>query len=76
MLGYKFTTEQEAQAAIELIDKKANLPKGDNITKSWTSYSFAELNTPTFYYINHDALVEKALGQPQELTIIYDQQEL
>ncbi len=76
MKGYKFTTEESAQSAIALIEQEANLPKGDNITKSWTSYSFAELNNPQFYYINHDELVEKALGQPQELTIIYDQQEL
>lgn len=76
MKGYKFTTEEAAQAAIELIEQEANLPKGDNVTQTWTSYSFAEFNSPAFYYINHDALVEKALGQPQELTIIYDQQEL
>ena len=76
MLGYKFTTEQEAQSAIASIDIKANLPKGDNVTQSWTSYNFAELNDPQFYYINHDSVVEQALGQPQELTIIIDQQEL
>ncbi len=76
MKGYKFTTEQEAQAAIVLIDKEANLPKGDNVTQTWTYYAYAGLNSPTFYYIRHDSLVEQALGQPQELTIVIDQTEL
>ncbi len=76
MKGYKFTTEQEAQAAVVLIDEEANLPKGDNVTQTWTLYNFAGLNNPQFYYIRHDSLVEQALGQPQELTIIIDETEL
>lgn len=73
MKGYKFTTEQEAQSAIELIEQEANLPKGDNVTQTWTSYAHAEFNSPEFYYIRHDDLTERVLGLPEDLTIVYDE---
>jgi hypothetical protein len=77
MKGYKFTTEESAQAAIASINLVAGIPKSpEAITQTWTNYNVAELNRPVFYYINHDELVEQALGQPQELTIIIDQTEL
>lgn len=71
MKGYKFTTEEAAQAAIELIEQEANLPKGDNVTQTWTSYNLAELNSPQFYYIRHDDFTESVLGTPEDLNIIY-----
>ncbi len=73
MEGYKFTTEQEAQAAITSINLAAGLPKSpEAITRTWTSYNLAEFNEPQFYYINHDEFTESVLGNPEELNLIQE----
>jgi len=73
MKGYKFTTEEAAQAAITSIDLAAGLPNTPNsTTQTWTSYNFAELNYPNFYYIRHDDFTESVLGEPEELNLIQE----
>ena len=74
MKGYKFTTEQEAQAAITSINLAAGLPKSpEAITQTWTSYNVAELNSPQFYYIRHDDFTETVLGNPESLEVIFEE---
>ena len=73
MKGYKFTTEQAAQAAITSINLAAGLPKSpEAITQTWTSYNLAEFNEPQFYYIIHDEFTESVLGNPEELNLIQE----
>ena len=73
MKGYKFTTEETAQAAITSINSAAGLPKSpDATTQSWTSYNVAEFNNPQFYYIRHDEFTESVLGNPEELNLIQE----
>jgi hypothetical protein len=58
MKGYKYTTEQEAINAIDLINQSKGYPKEGATTTSWTDYNVAELNSPTFYYIKeHESLI-------------------
>ena len=74
MKGYKFTTEEAAQAAITSINLVAGLPKSpDATTQTWTSYNVAELNNPQFYYIRHDDFTETVLGTPESLEVIFEE---
>ena len=74
MKGYKFTTEEAAQAAITSIDLVAGLPKSpDATTQTWTSYNVAEFNNPQFYYIRHDEFTETVLGAPDNLEVIFEE---
>jgi len=74
MKGYKFTTEEAAQAAITSINLAAGLPKSpEAITQTWTSYNLAELNEPQFYYIRHDEFTESVLGEPDSLEVIFEE---
>jgi len=74
MKGYKFTTEEAAQAAIANINLVAGLPVSpEATTQTWTSYNLAELNEPQFYYIRHDEFTESVLGEPDELNIIFEE---
>ena len=74
MKGYKFTTEEAAQAAITSINLAAGLPKSpEATTQTWTSYNLAELNEPQFYYIRHDEFTESVLGEPDSLEVIFEE---
>ena len=73
MLGYKFTTKEQAERALDEIDVFVRLPKGENNTQRWTTYRLANLNTPQFYYIvAHESFTE-LLGQPEELNVIFEE---
>jgi hypothetical protein len=67
MTGYKFTTEQEAQAAISQCDTYYGYPKTDCVTEHWCGYQFSELDN--FYYIVYDQSIEVVLGQPEEFDV-------
>lgn len=70
MQGYKYTTTEQAELALDQIDNFVNLPKGENMTQRWTSYQYAEFNNPNFYYIiAHDSFTA-LLGEPIELNLI------
>jgi hypothetical protein len=69
--GYKFTTEQEAINAREACDTYYGIPVApDDVTQNWVEYSFAELNTPQFWYIIFDETLLPVLGQPTEFEVI------
>jgi hypothetical protein len=70
MIGYKFTTEQEAIGAVALCNTTYGYPKEDTTT-NWVGYEFANLNEPIFWYIIFDASLESVLGSPIELNVIY-----
>jgi hypothetical protein len=67
MIGYKFTTEQEAQDACLTIDTQFGYPKENCITQHWVDYQFSELDG--FYYILFDESIESILGTPEEFEI-------
>ena len=70
MIGYKYTTEQKAINSRKECADFYGLPKTpDSITKYYVDYSTAELDTPVFWYIQHDVSIEPILGQPTEFNI-------
>jgi hypothetical protein len=63
--GYKYTNEQDAINARELVDTYYGIPVSpDSVTKNWIDYQTAELNNPVFYYIVFDESLRVVLGQP------------
>jgi hypothetical protein len=67
MTGYKYLTEQEAQAAMSQCDTYYGYPKTDCVTEHWCEYQFSELDN--FYYIVYDQSIEVVLGQPEEFDV-------
>jgi hypothetical protein len=71
MLGYKYTTENEAIAAQSACDTYYGIPVSpDDVTQNWVDYNFAELNEPQFWYITFDESLLPILGQPTEFEVI------
>ena len=69
--GYQYQTETEAQTARNFCDAYYGIPKDPtDTTTHWTNYYFAELNSPTFYYIVYDETLLVVLGQPEEFDVI------
>jgi len=69
--GYKYTIEQEAIDARELVDTYYGIPVSpDNVTQNWCDYQTANLNTPVFYYITFDESLEVVLGRPETFEVI------
>jgi len=69
--GYQYTTEQEAQTAQAACNAYYGIPVNDeDVTRNWVGYSFAELNTPTFWYIVYDSSLDVVLGAPTEFEVI------
>jgi hypothetical protein len=65
VIGYKYTTEQDAIDAREQVDYHYGIPVSpDDVTKNWTDYLTADLNDPVFWYIVYDQSLEPVLGQP------------
>ena len=68
--GYKFNTEQESIDASKQCADYYGLPKTpQDTTLYWVDYQEAELDTPIFWYIQHDASIEPILGQPIEFNV-------
>lgn len=69
--GYQYITEQEAKNAISLCNTYYGIPKSvTDITQDWCSYSYAELNSPIFWYIIYDETLLNVLGQPTIFEVI------
>ena len=63
--GYKYTTEQEAINARELIDAYYGIPVSpEDVTQNWVDYQTAELDNPIFYYIQYHESLTVVLGEP------------
>jgi len=70
--GYTYTTETEAQEAVTACNSYYGIPVSpDDVTQNWVMYQFAELNTPTFWYIVYDESLLPVLGSPTEFEVIY-----
>lgn len=64
--GFKYSTEAEAQEAIEDINEHYNIPiSAEAITRTWTDYK-AEGD---FFYIRSHATINAVLGTPETITI-------
>lgn len=71
ILGYQYITEQEAQNAVNLTNTYYGIPKEPNdITQNWCSYTQADLNTPTFWYIIFNDTLSVVLGQPTTFDVV------
>ncbi len=69
--GYKYNTEQEAINAREACDAYYGIPVApDDVTQNWVDYQFANLNTPSFWYIIFNESLLPVLGQPTEFEVI------
>jgi len=63
--GYKYTNEQDAIDARELVDAYYGIPVSpEDVTQNWVDYQTANLDTPIFYYITFDDSLTVVLGQP------------
>jgi hypothetical protein len=67
MIGYKYTTEQEAIDARAQAASYMGLPNPTMDTLYWVNYSHSELDN--FYYIQHVENLEQVLGEPIEFEI-------
>lgn len=71
MVGYKYTTEQEAINAKNLCNNAFNYPKNDSVTENWVGYQFSNLDN--FYYIIFDESIESILGLPIIFDVTYEE---
>jgi hypothetical protein len=63
--GYKYTKEQDAINARELVDAYYGIPVSpDDVTQNWVDYQTATLDNPIFYYIQYHESLEVVLGEP------------
>ena len=67
MIGYKYTTEQEAIDARTQAASYMGLPNPQGDTLYWVNYNHSELDN--FYYIQHVEGLEVVLGTPIEFEI-------
>jgi hypothetical protein len=65
IIGYKYTNEQEAINARELVDAYYGIPVSpEDVTQNWVDYQTATLDNPIFYYITFDESLQVVLGEP------------
>ena len=70
VLGYKYTTEQEAINSREACDTYYGIPVApDDVTQNWVEYETASLDTPIFYYITFDESLKVVLGNPTDFEV-------
>jgi hypothetical protein len=67
MIGYKYTTEQEAIDARAQAASYMGLPNPTMDTLYWVNYNHSELDG--FYYIQYVEGLEAVLGEPIEFEI-------
>ena len=65
IIGYKYTNEQDAINARELVDVYYGIPVSpEDITQNWVDYNTATLDNPIFYYIQYHESLKVVLGEP------------
>jgi hypothetical protein len=69
MLGYTYTTEQEAIDARAQAATYMGLPNPQGDTLYWVNYTYTELDG--FYYIEYVEGLEVVLGEPTEFTVTF-----
>ena len=74
IIGYKYTNEQEAINARELVDAYYGIPVSpDDVTQNWVDYNTATLDNPIFYYITFDESLTPILGEPTEFEVTIEE---
>jgi hypothetical protein len=70
MIGYKFTTKEDAAKAVELCDVYYHIPaEPDDVTTHWCMYNEAVFNEPIFWFIIYDESLVPVLGEPTEFDV-------
>lgn len=65
IIGYKYTNEQDAINARELVDAYYGIPVSpEDVTQNWVDYNTASLDNPIFWYIRFDESLKVILGEP------------
>ena len=65
--GYKFTTKEQANEVMELLNTEHGLPVDGGLTKfDENSY---QLHLDGFYYISYDADWAAILGEPTDIVL-------
>lgn len=67
MLGYTYTTEQDAINARQLCATHKGLPNPQGDTLYWVNYSYSSIDG--IYYIQHIEGLDAVLGTPFEFTV-------
>ena len=67
MLGYTYTTEQEAITARQQAADYKGYPVPGGETLYWVDYNFSQLDN--FYYITYVDELDAVLGQPIEFEV-------
>ena len=67
MRGYIYQTEPEAIAARQIAANYKGYPVEGGETLYWVNYNYSELDV--FWYITYVEDLEKALGEPSDITI-------
>ena len=68
--GYKYTTEQDAINARELVDAYYGIPVApEDVTQNWVDYQTANLDNPIFWYITFDDSLTIVLGEPETFEV-------
>jgi hypothetical protein len=68
--GYKYTTEQEAQSAVQACNTHYGIPVSpEATTRTWVEYQTASLDEPVFYYIRWNNTLNVVLGEPSEFEV-------
>jgi hypothetical protein len=70
IIGYKYTNEQDAINARELVDTYYGIPVSpDDVTQNWVDYQIATLDNPIFWYIIFDESLTVVLGDPETFEV-------
>ena len=70
IIGYKYTTEQDAIKAKKDCNAYYGIPISPNeVTQTWVDYEVAELNNPIFWYIRHNDSLNVVLGEPETFEV-------
>ena len=70
IIGYKYTTEQDAINARKQCADYYGLPVSpEDVKQYWVEYETALLDTPIFWYIQFDSSIEMILGEPTEFEV-------
>lgn len=73
VIGYKYQTEEEAQAAVTACNTYYGIPVSPNdVTQNWCMYQYANLNSPSFWYIVFDDSLQIVFGNSIEFEVNFE----
>jgi len=70
ILGYKYTTEQEAEQAKKACSDYYGIPVSpSDVTQHWVNYQTAMFDSPKFWYIAYHESLQVVLGKPTKFEV-------